>query len=65
MLQYNKRPIQGKPDLRSADDVTDAERAVAIIAARYGLKPHVARTVCALARIGPSDDRPASGCRVK
>jgi hypothetical protein len=62
MTQYTRRPAWGKLDHSRIDDVTDAERAVTIIAARYRLPVNVARLLCEHASIGASEDRaPASG----
>jgi hypothetical protein len=62
MTHYTKRPAWGKIAHGRIDDVTDAERAVTIIATRYRLPVNVARLLCEHAGIGASEDRaPASG----
>ncbi len=65
MLQINDHEPTRKPDdVHVGDD--GADLAVFLIAARYGLKPHVARAVCELAHIGAGEDRaPTSGGRAK
>jgi hypothetical protein len=54
MFEYNKRPPGRKPDHGNADidDVTDAERAVVIIATRFALPLNVARLIAHHAGLG-------------
>jgi hypothetical protein len=56
MSRYTDR--RPKNQDRDADD--GAELAVSVIAARFGLTHSTAKIICELARIGRSDDLPAS-----
>jgi hypothetical protein len=69
----NGRPVNGTPpdrrkhnhDTANIDDVTDADRAVSIIAARFRLELHIARLVAELSGIGGCDRASAGGGRAK
>jgi hypothetical protein len=49
MLRYSNCPPEGKPDY---ENVNDADWVVRSVAARFGLKLHVARLVARLAGLG-------------
>ena len=53
MFVYNKRPPRRKQNHNAdIDNVTDAERAVVVIAARFGLPINVARLIAQHAGLG-------------